>query len=59
MPEPGRFVQRTKMPSPQDPSQRIAEDQIASDLGVSEDAGTLAQSAGLNGIVGPAFDRHN
>lgn len=59
MPEPGRFVQRTKMPSPKGPSQRIAGDQVTSDLGVSEGARTLAQPAGPNGTVGPAFDRHD
>jgi hypothetical protein len=59
MPEPDRFVQRTKMPSPQDPSQRIAEDLVASHLGVREGARTPAQSAGPNETVGPAFNRHN
>ena len=59
MPEPDRFAQRTKMPSPRDSSQWIGEDQVARDPGVSEGAGTPAQSAGPTGTVGPALDRHD
>jgi hypothetical protein len=59
MPEPDRFAQRTKMPSPQDSSQWIGEDQVASDLGVSAGPGAPTQSAGPNGTVGLALDLHD
>lgn len=59
MPEPDRFAQRTKMPSPQDSSQWIGEDQVARVLGVSAVPGTPVQAAEPNGTVGPALDRHD